>query len=214
MPKRKGVFSGMPSLNMTILNLLMASGGEYASILDRVHCIHYLTDFLTDFSHLRNTSLWGDAFPQNIQLCFDPTSPSLRKSSTTSKPSLLEKSDWDESKPIASVFIWKQALTTIPLNQQTILRIVKAKYLVRFTIIYDIWYPSNKWSKHLPLKLSHLLCTEARRKARLPERAKFKHIIFSRAREHIKLIIYQHKYLYLSPRTGKYQQLAPQIIPN
>ena len=57
MPKRKGVFSGMPSLMMTILNLLMASGGEDASVLDRVHCIHYLTDFLSDFSHLRNTSL-------------------------------------------------------------------------------------------------------------------------------------------------------------
>ena len=83
----------MPSLMMTKLNLLMASGGEYASVLDRVHCIHYLTDFLADFSHLCNTMRrCFHSFPQNIQLCFDPTSASLRKSSTTSKPSLLEKS--------------------------------------------------------------------------------------------------------------------------
>ena len=58
----------MPPPMLTILNLLMSSGGEYASVLDRVHCIHYLTDFLTDFSHLRNTLPRGDAFTHSLKI--------------------------------------------------------------------------------------------------------------------------------------------------
>ena len=126
---------------------------------------------------------------------FDPTSASLRKSSTTSKPSLLEKSNWDESKPIASVFIWKQALTTIPLNQKHNTENSQSKIFgpihranatdISF-IIYDI-RPTNDRNIYLS---NWAICSALRPGARLVFLSR--HIqtyhFLSRAREHIKHI--------------------------